>query len=122
MKSNNSASLPKIYYVCVDVKFSSRLSFKSLSTKKNHRVKGFCQEFGVTSFSESSVKSIIEDFIFLEIPKDKIEMISFDWIGYIDEESVDSEIFSDEDITQSPTFSSPKEYGIWYRSGHAYYW
>ena len=56
-----------------------------------------------------------------EFLADKIRKIDFDWIGYIPEDQLETEIFADKEIVESDSFGNPREKGIWYSTGHGYY-
>ena len=112
-----------IFYINVDVTFT-----KSMPCYEAHgrtkQLRGFLREFGVTADSEEQAKRLVEarvksDF---KYPIDNIRKIDFEWIGRIPEDRLEAEIFNDKDIVESDSFGDPREEGVWYCTGHAYYW
>ena len=65
-------------------------------------------------------KEMVEEHIFKEIPMAKIKAIEYDWSGVIPEAEIQKEIYGDNDIA-SRLLSDPLKNGIWYHTGHAFY-
>ena len=119
MKSNGMS----IFYINVDVTFTKPMPCYEAHGCTKH-LRGFLREFGVTADSEEQAKKFVEERVKsdFEYPVDKIREIKFDWIGYISEDQLETEIFADKDIAESDSFGNPRKNGVWYCTGHAYYW
>ena len=50
----------------------------------------------------------------------KIKAIEYDWSGVIPEAEIQKEIYGDNDIA-SRLLADPLKNGIWYHTGHAFY-
>ena len=48
--------------------------------------------------------------------------ISFEHCGLILQNEIEKEIYGDDEITGSITFSDPRKEGIWYYTGHGFYY
>ena len=81
------------------------------------------REFGVTAESEEEAKRLVEERVKADFkfPIDTIREVKFDWIGYIPDDQVDTEILADKEIVESVSFRDPLEKGIWHCTSHGYY-
>ena len=110
-----------IYYINVDVSFV--MPMKDISGMHFVSAKpmiGFMQEFGCTAESLHAAKEMVDEHIFTEIPMAKIKAIEYDWSGVIQEAEIHKEIYGDKDIA-SRLLADPLKNGIWYHTGHAFY-
>ena len=83
---------------------------------------GFYQNVGVTAEDEETARHLVVRMIRDDSP-DLVSAMSveFDEISVIPEEDLQEEIYDDEDIADSVTFTDPMREGIWYRTGRIYY-
>ena len=84
-------------------------------------VDGAFMEFGVTAIDDGDARSRVEAWIANSDQfKDLQYRIEFDYLGVIDREDLQSEVYSDDEVVES-LLSDPAEIGLWYRTGVAWY-
>ena len=110
----------KAFYINVDVQFSSPMRVE-MSEGHTQEVAGFLQEFGCSALSQEAALACVEKAVRQDYQDDPELTVEFTWCGYIPPELFKQEIFMDDDIVSSPTFTDPEQEGIWYSTGHAYY-
>ena len=111
-----------IFYMNVDVSFLVPMTENSnLRRYVCKCVTGFMQEFGCTATSFKMARKMIEKYIFLDFPREKVRKISYSWVGIIPPETVNDEIYGDKEISNR-LLSNPMNAGVWYRTGHAFYY
>ena len=112
----------KIYYMQIDVAFQKALEVSRLGGNRSRGiVRGFIQEFGYTASSASEARAFVREIILNELCFEVAVSISFDWIGVIKEDALEDEVYSDQDIVNSASFTNPTIQGLWYKSGRAFY-
>ena len=114
--------LLNIFWINLEVIFSSKMPL--LNDQKNEvssGATGFFQEYGCTADDENELKEIIHadlnEMEWLDLLKTKI---SFERIGIISQEEIQSEIYADLDIREALK-ANPRKKGIWYKSGKAFF-
>ena len=113
----------QVFYLNVDVGFSKPMTLLDGEEGVGRStVVGFIQDFGCTAKTEDEAKAIVERLIKDEFKSDPALRIRYDWCGAIADDKLEEEIYSDGDITGSPSFSDPCKEGVWYRSGHGFYY
>ncbi len=110
-----------IYYVHLDVKFKRPLKIvheKPKRTRQNN-ISGFLQEIGCTANSEEVMRTRVIDQALSADEKLNAEA-HFEYIGVIEPDSLNQEIYEDKDIADALK-QDPRCEGIWYASGRGYY-
>lgn len=109
------------FYVNVRVDFIRRMRRFSSLMRLARPVAGFYQEFGCTATSLEEARKIVARHINEEFPDNNLR-ISFEHCGLIPQSEIEEEIYGDDEITGSSTFSDPMKEGIWYYTGHGFYY
>ena len=110
-----------VFYISLEVTFSEPLHIiDEQCSASAMSVGGYFQEIGITAHDDSEARGIIESLVHNEFPVSECT-IRFSRIGIIDSAHIKSEIFDDDDIHDS-LIQNPLLPGIWYKTGHAYYY
>jgi len=90
---------------------------------EKRRLDGYFQNFGCTCDTDEELIERIHTYVQKDL-KDLMDptefSLTFEEIGIIDENELQTEIYEDVDVKDS-LIMSPKEQGIWYSSGRGYY-
>ena len=110
------------FYINVDVQFSRPMKMEMGEDGRTREVVGFLQEFGCSAVSREVALAWVEKVIRQDFKDDPGLIVEFTRCGFIPPELFKQEIFMDDDIVSSLTFTDPTHEGIWYSTGHAYYY
>ena len=111
-----------IYYIVVNVEFSTPMKLIGGSGRSEKTIVGFQQEFGCTAISAKEAKKKVLQRIQNEFPEDKGLRLCFDWCGRITEDRMLEDIYADSDIIDSSSFKDPYQEGFWYSTGRSFYY
>jgi len=111
-----------IYWVGLTINFNKPISvFEDELSDSKCFAYGFFQEIGCTGDNEEKMKDMIIEHLSQFPWLDMLQSgVSFDRIGLISMEEVQSEIYGDPDVKDS-LISDPLLKGIWYLSGKAFF-
>lgn len=111
----------EVFYISVRVEFTRHMWRFSSRMRLARTVAGFFQEFGCTATSLEKAQQIVTRHIEDDFPGN-ICKISFEHCGLIHQNEFEKEIYDDDEISGSKTFSNPRQECIWYYSGHGFYY